>query len=150
MVHFLVVNLATPNALIRPLLVQALRSADGDARAGAVEGLRLSNPAHDPELFAPLAAMLRDSVAAVRLKASAAVGGYQNQQALAALTPVVDDADGSASEQATIAIGWIAQAAAIGSETRRTAIEVLRRAANSDRKAVAEQARKWLANVGAQ
>jgi len=150
MVHFLVVNIATPNALIRPLLVQALRSADGDARAGAVESLRLSNSAHDPELFAPLAAMLRDSVAAVRLKASAAVGGYQNQQALAALTPVVDDADGSASEQATIAIGWIAQAAAIGSETRRTAIEVLRRAANSDRKAVAEQARKWLANVGAQ
>jgi hypothetical protein len=150
MVQFLVVNIATPNASIRPLLVQALRSADGDARAGAVEGLRLSNSAHDPELFAPLAAMLRDSVAAVRLKASAAVGGYQNQQALAALTPVVDDADVSASEQATIAIGWIAQAAAIGSETRRTAIEVLRRAANSDRKAVAEQARKWLANVGAQ
>jgi hypothetical protein len=150
MVHFLVVNLATPNALIRPLLVQALRSADGDARVGAVEGLRLSNSAHDPELFAPLAAMLQDSVAAVRLKASAAVGGYQNQQALAALTPVVDDVDGSASEQATIAIGWIAQAAAIGSDTRRTAIDVLRRAATSDRKAVAEQARKWLANVGAQ
>ena len=75
MVHFLVVNIATPNAVIRPLLVQALRSADGDARAGAVEGLRLSNSAHDPELFAALAAMLSDPVAAVRHKASAAVGG---------------------------------------------------------------------------
>jgi len=150
MVHFLVVNLAIPNVLIRPLLVQALRSADEAARMGAVEGLRLSNSEYDPELFAPLAAMLRDPVAGVRHKASAAVGGYQNQQALAALTPLVDDPDGSVSEQTTIAIGWIAQGGAIGSDTRRAAIDVLRRAAKSDHRAVAEQARKWLANVGAQ
>ena len=65
MVHFLVVNITTPNALIRPVLIQGLRSADSDARTGAVEGLRLLNSAHDPELFAPLAAMLRDPVAAV-------------------------------------------------------------------------------------
>jgi hypothetical protein len=150
MIHFLVVNLATPNALIRPLLIQALRSADGDARIGAVEGLRLSNSAHDPELFAPLASMLRDLLAEVRHKASTAVGGYQNQQALAALTPLVDDPDDTVSEQTTIAVGWIAQAGVIGSDTRREAIDVLRRAATSDRRAVAEQARKWLANVGAQ
>jgi hypothetical protein len=150
MVHFLVVNLATPNALIRPLLIQGLRSADGNARMGAVEGLRLSNSGHDSELFAPLAATLRDPVAGVRHKASAAVGAYQNQPALAALTPLVDDPDITVSEQTTIAIGWIAQAAAVGSDTRVTAIDVLRRAAKSDRRAVAEQARKWLANVGAQ
>jgi hypothetical protein len=71
MVYFLVVDVATSNALIKPLLVQALRSADVDARVGAVEGLRLSNVSHeDPELFAPLAAMLQDSVAAVRFKAA--------------------------------------------------------------------------------
>lgn len=150
MVHFLVLNLATPNVVIRPLLIQALRSADGDGRIGAVEGLRLSNSANDPELFAPLAAMLRDPVAGVRHKASAAVGQYHNQQALAALTPLVDDPDRSVSEQTTIAVGWIAQAGAIGSDTRRTAIDVLRRAAKSDRRPVAEQARRWLANVGAQ
>jgi hypothetical protein len=136
--------------LIRPLLIQALRSADGDARIGAVEGLRLSNSAHDPELFAPLASMLRDLLAEVRHKASTAVGGYQNQRALAALTPLVDDPDDTVSEQTTIAVGWIAQAGVIGSDTRREAIDVLRRAATSDRRAVAEQARKWLANVGAQ
>jgi HEAT repeat protein len=89
-------------------------------------------------------------VAGVRHKASAAVGAYQNQPALAALTPLVDDPDITVSEQTTIAIGWIAQAAAVGSDTRVTAIDVLRRAAKSDRRAVAEQARKWLANVGAQ
>jgi HEAT repeat protein len=149
MVHFLVVNIATRDALIRPVLIQGLRSADSDARTGAVEGLRLLNSAHDPELFAPLAAMLGDPVAAVRHKASAAVGGYQNQQALAALTPLVDDTDTLVSEQATIAVGWIAQASAIGSDTRKDAIVVLRKATESPRRPVSEQARKWLSNVGA-
>jgi HEAT repeat protein len=149
MVHLLVVNIATPNALMRPALIQSLRSADSDARTGAVEGLRLLNSARDPELFAPLAAMLGDPVAAVRHKASAAVGGYQNQQALTALTPLVDDTDTSVSEQATIAVGWIAQASAIGSDTRKGAIIVLQRAAESRRRPVSEQARTWLSNVGA-
>jgi HEAT repeat protein len=151
MVHFLIMHIAIPPALIKPVLIQGLRSADSDGRTGAVEGLRLLNmlnSAHDPELFAPLAAMLGDPVAAVRHKASAAVGGYQNQQALAALTPLVDDNDASVSEQATIAVGWIAQASAIGSDTRTDAIVVLRRAAKSPRRPISEQARKWLSNVG--
>jgi hypothetical protein len=57
-VYFLIEGRAIPNALIRPLLIQGLRSADAAARMGAVEGLRLSNPENDPELLAPLVAML--------------------------------------------------------------------------------------------
>jgi len=150
MVQFLGVTLTTQNAVIRPLLIQGLRSGDGDARMGAVEGLRLSNSGSDSELFAPLAAALRDPVAGVRQNAAVAVGEYQNEQALAALTPLVDDPDITVSEQTTIAIGWIAQSAAVGSDTRVTAIDVLRRAAKSARTAVADQARKWLADIGVQ
>ena len=150
MVQFLGVTLTTQNAVIRPLLIQGLRSGDGDARMGAVEGLRLSNSGSDSELFAPLAAALRDPVAGVRQNAAVAVGEYQNEQALAALTPLVDDPDIAVSEQTTIAIGWIAQSAAVGSDTRVTAIDVLRRAAKSARTAVADQARKWLADIGVQ
>jgi hypothetical protein len=149
-VYFLIEGRAIPNALIRPLLIQGLRSADAAARMGAVEGLRLSNPENDPELLAPLVAMLRDPVADVRHKASSAVGSFGDREALAALTPLIDDPDDSVSEQTTICAGWIAQAAAIGSDTRRAAIEVLRRAAKSDRRAVAERAGEWLAKVGAQ
>ena len=79
MVHFVVVNLATPNALIRRSPIQALRSADADARMGAVEGLRLSNAGHDPELFAPLAAMLRDPVPGQARKWLANLGDQEAQ-----------------------------------------------------------------------
>jgi hypothetical protein len=51
-------------------------------------------------------------------------------------------------EQVTIAVGWIAQASAIGSDTGKGAIIVLQRAAASRRRPVSEQARKWLSTVG--
>jgi HEAT repeat protein len=139
-----------PSALMKPSLIQALRSANAEARAAAVKGLSLLNDPLDPALFAPLAAMLRDSSAAVRLNGAAAIGTYANQQALTALKPLVVDADASVSEQATIAIGWIVQASASGSDTRRGAIAVLRSVAQSGRGAASEQARAWLTNLGVQ
>jgi HEAT repeat protein len=149
MIDFLVVELRTPNALTRPWLLLALRSGERDSRAAAVEGLYLSNFRHDPALFAPLATMLRDPVALVRQKASAAVGGYQNQQALTALVPLVDDSDASVAEQATIAVGWIAQSSAVSATTRRDAIDVLRTTATAGRGRASEAARQWLTNADA-
>jgi hypothetical protein len=148
MIHFLIGRV--PDAVTKPWLIQALRSLEGDARAAAVEGLRLSNAVPDPNLLEPLAAMLREPVAGVRHQASIAVGAYHNHQALIALAPAVADVDATVSEQATIAIGWIAQASAVGSDTRQEAIDLLRKAAESGRAQVSEQARRWLLNVGAQ
>jgi HEAT repeat protein len=150
MIHFLIVELKAPADRTTPPLLDALRSADANARAASIEGLTLSDSATDPKLFPQFAAMLHDPVAKVRHQASIAVGGYGSQQALTALRPLVTDGDQTVSEQATIAVGWIAQAAAIGSETRREAIDLLRKVAGSGRSPASEQALKWLANVGAQ
>jgi len=148
MIQFLVERV--PSTLTKPSLIQALRSTNEDARAAAVEGLLLSSDPPDPALFTPLTAMLRDRSAAVRLKATSAIGGYANQQALTALRPLVLDADADVSEQATIAVGWIGDASPVGSDTRRDAIAVLRSVAQSGRGAISEQARTWLTNLGAQ
>jgi HEAT repeat protein len=149
MIYFLVVMLRTPLALTQAPLLNALRSADSEARAAAVEGLRLSNRASDPKLFAPLAAVLRDPVSQVRHRAASAVGQYVNQHALDALRPVVADPDPDVSEQATIAVGWVADASPRESKTRADAVELLRALAASSRRGTSEQAKYWLSRVGA-
>jgi hypothetical protein len=94
--------------------------------------------------------MLHDSVAGVRHEAAKLIAGYRNGEALAALRQVVTDPDETVSEQATIAVGWIGQSAAVGSDTRRQAIDVLRIVAKSGSARAAEQAQHWLSTVGAQ
>lgn len=152
MIEFLIGSADAPIAQIKPLLLDALRSENAEARGAAVKGLALLNVLnhpHDPEIFAPLAAMLADPVASVRHQAAIAVGGYADERALRALRSVVADADPIVSEQATIAVGWVAQAANPGSATRNDAIAVLRGVAISARGRASDQALAWLGKVDA-
>jgi len=152
MVEFLIGSPNAPVAEIKPLLLDALHSANADARGAAIKGLALLNvlnDPHDPEIFAPLAAMLADPVASVRHQAAIAVGGYADERALRALRSVVADADPVVSEQATIAVGWVAQAANSGSDVRNDAIAVLRAVAISARSRASDQAFTWLGKVDA-
>jgi HEAT repeat protein len=148
LVEFLVLTLQAPAAEMRPSLLQSLADSNPDARAAAVDGLRLSNTANDPTLFAPLAGMLTDSVAKVRHSASTAVGGYENEAALKALKTVVADTDPDVSEQATICVGWIAESASRDGETRKEAVDLLRSVAVSSRGRASQQAKSWLARIG--
>jgi HEAT repeat protein len=148
MVHFLIVTLGADRAEVSRLLLQWLADPDVDARAAAVEGLRLANRVpKDPTLFAPLAAMLKDPVARVRQVAASAVGGYQDAAALEALKAVVRDPDPDVSEQATVAVGWVAESSTPSSATRKDAIEVLRSLTPSGG-AAGRQALYWLARIG--
>ena len=152
MIEFLIGSPDSPVAQIKPLLLDALRSENADARGAAVKGLALLNvlnQPHDPEIFAPLAGMLADPVASVRHQAAIAVGGYADERALRALRAVVADTDPAVSEQATIAVGWVAQAANPGSATRNDAIAVLRAVAISARSPASDQALTWLGKVDA-
>jgi hypothetical protein len=147
MIWFLVVILNAPLADTQQFLLAALQSRDPDTRAAAVEGLRLSNRGNAPDLFAPLAAMLTDSAAKVRHRAASAVGRYADRRAFDALRSVVADSDPDVSAQATIAIGWIATAAAQGSGMRTEAIDLLREIAAGTRAGDSRQAKQWLAWV---
>ena len=149
MIWFLVVKLSAPPPDTERFLLAALQSRDPDTRAAAVDGLRLSNRGNAPDLFVPLAAMLTDSVAKVRQRAASAVGQYADRRAFNALRSVVADSDSEVSEQATIAIGWVATAAAEGSSTRTEAIDLLREIAAGTRAGNSRQARYWLSRVGA-
>jgi HEAT repeat protein len=152
MIEFLIGSPDAPVAQIKPLLLDALRSENADARGAAVKGLTLLNVLnhpHDPEIFAPLAAMLADPVASVRQEAVIAVGGYADERALRVLRAVVADTDPAVSEQATIGVGWVAQAANRGSATRNDAIVVLRAVAISARSPASDQALTWLGKVDA-
>jgi hypothetical protein len=121
-------------AMLRPtpeemasLLLPWLSNSDERVRDAAIEGMRLCNGKEpDPALLAPLVTMLRDASPLVRRSAASAVGGYRGAEALRALTTVVRDPDPGVSLQATIAVGWVAQAAEPGSDLRREAVTVLR------------------------
>jgi HEAT repeat protein len=129
--------------VVRPSLIQALQSPDARARAAAVKGLGLSDigrGAHDPTLFPTFASLLHDPSPDVRHHASVVVGAYGGQPALDALRSAVTDPDGDVGEQATIAVGWVATKAAIGSETHRQAVEWLMKLADSGSSRVARQA----------
>jgi HEAT repeat protein len=147
MIEYLVTELdAAPNR-VRPLLVRALRSPDASARAAAVEGLYLSDVGRgsvDPTLFPAFARLLHDPSPDVRRYASVVVGMYGGQLALDALRSAVTDLDGDVSAQATIAVGWVAMDAAVGSQTRRQALELLTTLADSGRPGVSSQAVEWL------
>lgn len=91
--------------------------------------------------------MLKDPVADVRHVAASAVGGYEDAAALEALKGVVHDPDPSVSEQATIAVGWVAESSEPNGATRKDAIEVLRSVKESGG-AAGRQALYWLARVG--
>jgi hypothetical protein len=149
MISFLVVRLNAPASDTQRFLLAALQSQDPDTRAAAVEGLRLSNRGNAPDLFAPLAAMLADSVARVRHHAASAVGQYADRRAFDALRSVVADSDPDVSEQATIAIGWVANAAAQGSSTHAEAVDLLREIAAGTHAGNSQQARYWLSRAGA-
>jgi hypothetical protein len=144
MVHLLIVTLRVERADVTRVLVRWLADPDPEARVAAVEGLRLANqPPKDPSLFAPLAAMLKDPVARVRHVAASAVGGYENAAALEALKAVVHDPDPDVSEQATIAVGWVAESSQPNGATRSNGIEVLRSVGQSGGRA-GRQALYWL------
>lgn len=147
MVHFLVVSLQAERTRVTPLLLRWLADRNGDTRAAAVEGLRLGNHPTDPTLFAPLAAMLEDPVAAVRHVAVSAIGGYQDAAALHALEGVVDDPDPEVREQAVIAVGWVAEASSGG--IRNEAVKILRRVQQSGGRA-GEKAAYWLSRIRTQ
>jgi HEAT repeats len=147
MIWFLTVKLAASPAVIHPVLLAALRLPDPDARAAAVEGLRLSNRDSDPDLFVPLATLLRDADSRVRQRAASAVGQYRDPRALDALRPALADPDRDVSEQATIAIGWVATGAAEDSKTRTEAIGLLRAIAAADLPGSSAQAKYWLSRV---
>jgi hypothetical protein len=146
MVHLLVVPLQAKPEDVTPLLVRWLEDKDGAARHAAVYGLALSNRGKAPELLPLLGQRLNDPLATVRIRAAAAVGAYQNAAALKALKPVVHDPDPGVSEQAVIAVGWIAAAAQPGSAVRKEAIAVLRDMARTGGRP-AEQATSWLEKV---
>jgi RNA polymerase sigma factor (sigma-70 family) len=146
LVHLLVVPLeAKPDEVI-PLLLPWLEDRDGQARDSAVYGLWLANRAKAPELFAPLKARLGDSLPRVRTRAAAAIGVYQDAEALKALKGAVRDPDPGVSEQATIAVGWVATGAKPESALRKEAIDVLREVARTGGRA-GEQATYWLGKV---
>ena len=71
----------------------------------------------------------------------------EDERALRVLRAVVADTDPTVSEQAKIAVGWVAQAANRGSTTRNDAIAVLRTVAISARSPASDQALTWLGKV---
>jgi HEAT repeat protein len=144
--HLLVVTLQAKPAEVVPLLLPWLEDRDGDSRCAAVQGLAWANRTKAPELFAPLKARLADALPRVRLKAAAAIGAYQDAEALRSLKAVVGDPDPGVSEQATIAVGWVAMAAKPESAVRKEAIDVLRAAARAGGRS-GEQAVYWLEKV---
>jgi HEAT repeat protein len=146
MIHLLVVPLQAKPEEITPLLVRWLEDKEGATRHAAVYGLGLSNGAKVPELLPLLELRLKDPLARVRHVAAVAVGAYANATALKALKAVLHDPDPVVSEQATIAVGWIAAAAKPDSAVRKEAIEVLRDVARSGGRQ-AEQATYWLGKV---
>jgi len=144
--HLLVVPLQAKPEEVTPLLVRWLEDKDGATRYAAVYGLALSNGAKAPELLGLLEGRLKDPLAMVRQSAAAAIGAYQNAAALKALKAVVHDPDPGVSEQAAIAVGWVAAAAKPASAVRKEAIGVLRDVARSGGRP-AEQATYWLGKV---
>jgi hypothetical protein len=146
MIHLLIVPLQAKAEEVTALLVQWLEDNEGATRHGAVYGLALSNGAKAPELFPLLELRLKDPLAIVRSRAAAAIGAYQNAAALKALKAVVHDPDPGVSEQATIAVGWVAAAAKPDSAVRKEAIEVLRDVVRSGGRP-AEQSTYWLEKV---
>ncbi len=146
LVHLLVVPLQARADEVIPLLVPWLEDRDGRARYAAVEGLALANRAKAPELFARLKARLGDSLPRVRQRAAAAIGVYQDAEALKALKAAVRDPDPGVSEQATIAVGWVAMGAQPDGALRKEAIAVLREVARAGGRS-GEQAAYWLAKV---
>ena len=150
MIEYLVTDLRPAPSRVRPLLVRALRSPDASARAAAVEGLYLlgvDRGAVDRSLFPAFARLLHDPSPDVRRYASIEVGVYGGQLALDALRSAVTDPDDDLSEQATIAVGWIATDAAAESETRRQAVELLTTLADSGRPRVSSEAAECLSKV---
>jgi hypothetical protein len=146
MIHLLIVPLQAKAEEVTPLLVRWLEDKEGATRHAAVYGLALSNGAKAPELFPLLELRLTDPLAMVRHRAAAAIGAYQNAAALKALKAVVHDPDPGVSEQATIAVGWVAAAAKPNSAVRKEAIEVLRDVVRSGGRP-AEQSTYWLGKV---
>lgn len=146
MIYLLVVPLQVKAEEVTPLLVRWLEDKCGATRYAAVYGLALSNGAKAPELLPLLELRLKDPLAMVRQGAAAAIGAYQNAAALKALKAAVHDPDPGVSEQATIAVGWVAAAAKPASAVRKAAIEVLRDVVQSGGRP-AEQATYWLGKV---
>jgi len=146
MIYHLVVPLQAKPEVVTPLLVRWLEDKEGATRHAAVYGLGLSNGAKVPELLPLLELRLKDPLARVRHGAAVAVGVYANAAALKALKAVLHDPDPGVSEQATIAVGWIAAAAKPDSAVRKEAIEVLRDVVRSGGRP-AEQATYWLGKV---
>jgi HEAT repeat protein len=149
MVFLLTRNLGSDRVEVSRQLVRWLVDFDSDTRAAAVDGLYHINGNHspDPEVFGALAAMLRDPVANVRRRAAYSVGAYADAPALSALKPVVRDSNVGVSEQATIAVGWVASRPDADPVTRNDAIQVLRQVAQTAG-APAKQATYWLQKVG--
>lgn len=146
MIHLLVVPLQAKAEEVTPLLVQWLEAKDGATRYAAVSGIALSNGGKAAELLPLLEQRLKDPLARVRQSAAAAIGAYQNAAALKALKAIVHDSDPGVSEQATIAVGWVAAAAKPASAVREEALEVLRDMVRSGGRP-AEQATYWLGKV---
>jgi HEAT repeat protein len=147
MIHLLAVRLQAKPEEVTPFLLKWLEDEDGDTRYAAVEGLYLSNRAKDPKLFPHLESRLKDPLPRVRSRAAAAVGGYQNAAALKALKTVVKDPDQGVSEQATIAVGWVAKTAAADSPVRKEATDLLREMLQAGG-GPGRQAVYWLEKIG--
>jgi RNA polymerase sigma factor (sigma-70 family) len=146
MMHFVDYVLRVKAEKLIPLLTPWLDDQDGESRFGAVEGLALVNRGKAPELFPLLEKRLNDPLAKVRQRASSAIGAYRDAAALQALKTVVRDPDAGVSEQATIAVGWVAKANSADSALRKEAVAVLREMSNSTGRP-AEQAKYWLGQV---
>jgi RNA polymerase sigma factor (sigma-70 family) len=146
MMHFVAHVLRVKAEKLIPLLTPWLDDKDGESRYGAVEGLALANRRSAPELFPLLEKRLKDPLAKVRQRASSAIGAYRDAAALQALKTVVRDPDAGVSEQATIAIGWVAKAAPAESDLRQEAVALLREMSNTTGRP-AEQAKYWLGQV---
>ena len=146
MMDFLIRPLQTKANEMIPLLTPWIDDQDGEARFAAVEGIALANRDQSPGLFTLLEKRLKDPLAKVRQRAASALGVYQDAAALKALKTVVRDPDTGVSSQATIAVGWVAKAAAADSVLRKDAVAVLREMAASTGRP-AEQAKYWLRQV---
>ena len=146
MMHFIDRILGVKSDEVIPMLTPWLDDKDGETRFGAVEGLALVNRDQAPELFPLLEKRLKDPLAKVRQRAASALGVYRDAAALQALKTVVRDPDAGVSEQATIAVGWVAKAAPADSALRKEAVAVLRDMSGSTGRP-AEQAKYWLRQV---
>jgi RNA polymerase sigma factor (sigma-70 family) len=146
MMHFADYVLHVKPAKLIPLLTPWLDDQDGESRYGAVEGLALANRGLAPELFPPLEKRLKDPLAKVRQRASSAIGAYRDAATLQALKTVVRDPDAGVSEQATIAVGWVAKAAPADSALRKDAVAMLREMSRTTGPP-AQQAKYWLGQV---